>query len=79
MTTQLFNVAQAFGVKAPKGLTAAVLPAENARLKGHYRLVVTVPPGTPAQNILGRVELKTDHPKGGIVFVPVDIWIANSQ
>ena len=66
-------------VKAPRGITAAVLPAENAKMKGHYRLVVTVPPGTPAQNILSRIELKTDHPKARTLFVPVDIWVADSQ
>jgi len=65
-------------VKAPKGLTAAVLPAADGK-KGHYRLEVTVPPGTHAGNIADRVELRTDHPKARTVFVPVDIWIANPQ
>ncbi len=66
-------------VRVPNGLTAEVLPAEDTKRKGHYRLVVNVPPGTPAQNILGQVVLKTDHPKAETVFVPVDVWIANSQ
>lgn len=65
-------------VGAPKGLTAAVLPAPNAK-PGHYRLEVTIPPGTPAGNIRGRVELRSDHPKARTVFVPVDIWVANPQ
>ncbi len=66
-------------VSVPKGLEAKVLPLDAANRKGRYRLVVTVPPGTPAQKIDDQIELRTDHPKAGRIFIPVSIWIANSQ
>jgi hypothetical protein len=62
-------------VKAPKRLTAEVVPIDEK--KGRYRLVVTVPPGTPAADIEDEVEIRTDHPKAERVFVPVSILITD--
>ena len=63
----------------PKGIQAEVTPIEIAGgKKGRYRLVVTVPPGTPAQNIDDEILLKTDHPKAAELMVPISLWIQNS-
>ena len=66
-------------VSVPKGLEAKVVPMDSSNQKGRYRLVVTVPPGTPAQKIDDQIELRTDHPKASRVFIPVSIWISNSR
>jgi len=57
---------------APKGLQAEVAPSGK---KGRYRLTVTVPPGSPAQEIDGDIVLKSDHPKADKVTVPVSVWV----
>jgi len=60
----------------PKGLKAEITPEPNK--KGRYRLVVTVPPGTPVATIEDEIVLKTDHPKAAELFVPVSLWILDS-
>ncbi|GAC1466333.1 MAG: hypothetical protein NVSMB9_06770 [Isosphaeraceae bacterium] len=63
----------------PKGLQVAIEPRSNTAQKGRYRLLVSVPPGTPAQKIEGEVVLKSDHPKADKVIVPVSVWIQNAS
>ncbi len=62
---------------APKALKVDVIP-DPARKKGRYRLVVTVPPGTPTGNIEDEIVLKTDHPKAGELSVPISLWVQDS-
>ena len=61
-------------VKKPEALKAEILPALNG-VEGRYRLVVTIPAGTPAQKIEEAIVLKTDHPKAGELSVPLSIWV----
>ena len=61
--------------KAPAPLQCTV----TAERKGRYKLTVTIPPGTPAQEIEGEIVLKTDHPKAETVHVPVDIWVQSAR
>jgi hypothetical protein len=64
--------------KAPKGVKVSIEPGEGGARKGRYRLLIEIPPGTPAQEIEDEIKLKTDHPKAGTVFVPISIWVQNS-
>lgn len=61
--------------KAPKKVKTEIAPLDGGTKKGRYRLTVTVPPGTTAQEIEDEVVLKTDHPKAERVSVPVSIWV----
>ena len=65
-------------VKKPDGVQAEILPAANGAA-GRYRLVVTVPPGTPPVRIEELIVLKTDHPKAAELKVPLSIWVLNSN
>lgn len=56
----------------PKNLKAEIAPSG---MKGRYRLTVTVPPGSPAQEIEGEIVLKSDHPKADKVTLPVSVWV----
>jgi len=69
-----FQVAQ-----APAKVKVAVVHDETSRLKGRYRVTVTVPPGTPAGLIDEPIVLKTDHPKVSEVKIPVSIIISRSN
>ncbi|MFO0908852.1 MAG: DUF1573 domain-containing protein [Isosphaeraceae bacterium] len=62
-------------VKKPENVKAEVAPAEGATKPGRYRLLVTVPPGTPPMRIEEDVVLETDHPKASTVIVPMSIWV----
>jgi len=71
---------------APTPLKVEVKPAdEQARAAGpaasgrQYRLTVTVPPGTPPGEIVGTIELKTDHPQAGRISVPVRIVVVGAS
>jgi hypothetical protein len=59
-------------VKKPEALQAEVVPTDKP---GRYKLVVTVPPGTPNQRLQDEVVLETDHPKAGKLIVPLEIWV----
>jgi len=65
-------------LRKPEKLQVKVVPADGNK-PGRYRLLVTVPPGTPADRIDDEIVLKTDHPKAATVFVPVSIWVQNNQ
>ncbi len=65
-------------VKEPKGVKVDISPNDTATLKGRYRLRATVPAGTPAGEIRGDIELKTDHPKATEVKIPVTILISSA-
>jgi hypothetical protein len=66
-------------VKKPEKLNVEVVPADAEKKPGRYRLVVTVPPGTPSARIEDEILLKTDHPKAGSLLVPVSIWVLNTN
>jgi Protein of unknown function (DUF1573) len=66
-------------VKKPEQLKVEVVPSDTDKKPGRYRLVVTVPPGTPPVRIEDEIVLKTDHPKAGTVIVPVSIWVLNAD
>lgn len=64
--------------KKPKELKVEVVPAEGEK-PGRYRLVVTVPPGTPTGRVEEELVLKTDHPRAGKVIVPMSVWVLNTN
>ena len=66
-------------VSKPEHLEVAVAPDERPSMKGHYRVTVTVPPGTPAGTIAGEIVLHTDHPLVSEVKIPVDILVSRSS
>lgn len=53
----------------------AIAPNETAKLKGSYRLTVTVPPGTPSGEITEPIILKTDNPQAAELKIPVSIFV----
>ena len=68
--------------KAPAPLKVSVDPVDDHSSAGdaprksrQYRVTVTVPRGTPSQDIEGTIELKTDHPEAGHVTIPVRILV----
>jgi hypothetical protein len=65
-------------VKKPGPLMAKVVHDEKAARGGLYRLLVTVPPGTPPGNIEGQIVLKTDHPLASEVKIPVQIFVQDA-
>jgi hypothetical protein len=65
-------------VKKPGRLKVEVVPSDADNLPGTYRLIVTVPPGSPPERIEDEIVLKTDHPKAATVIIPVSIWVLNS-
>ena len=64
---------------APEKVKVAIVRDEASRLKGRYRVTVTVPPGTPAGLIDEPIVLKTDHPKVREVKIPVSIYVSRSN
>lgn len=67
--------------KKPDALKVAVEPADDkGEAEGEpggraYRLIVTVPPGTPTTVINGTIDLETDHPRASEVRVPVYVRV----
>ena len=71
------NTAPNFGVaRKPENLEVAIEP-DDAKTKGRYRMLVTVPKGTAAGRLEGLIILKTDHPRAGELKIPVDIYVSN--
>ncbi|MFO0953912.1 MAG: DUF1573 domain-containing protein [Isosphaeraceae bacterium] len=66
-------------VKVPDKIQAEIVPAGDGSKPGRYKLVVTVPPGTPATRIEDEIKIETDHPKAATFSVPVSIWILNAN
>lgn len=66
-------------LKTPPGVKAEIVPLDANGKKGRYRLNVTIPPGTPPQDIEDEIVLKTDHPKADRMTVPISIWVKNAQ
>jgi hypothetical protein len=64
-------------VYKPKNVDVSVEPNETPTLKGRYRVIVTVPPGTPAGLIDDQIILHTDHPKVGELKIPVSIVVGS--
>lgn len=65
-------------VKKPPALKVAVVRDENSKLKGRYKLTVTVPPGTASGEVRGDIVLKTDNPRASEVKIPVMILVTQS-
>ena len=65
-------------VSKPEKLKVEVAPIEGGGA-GRYRLIVTVPPGSPVERIEDEIVLKTDHPKAGRLTVPISVWVLNAN
>ena len=72
--------------EAPGKLKVEVVPADDTTgatdpaAKGRsYRMIVTVPPGTPPGLIGGEIVLKTDHPQAAEVRLPVNIKVLSAR
>jgi hypothetical protein len=61
--------------KKPEKFQVEIAPKDQSKQPGQYRLTVTVPPGLPSGLIMDDIVLKTDHPKAGMVKIPVDVAI----
>jgi hypothetical protein len=61
----------------PEGVEVSITRDEKSGAKGHYRLTVTVPPGTPAGVLSHPIVLKADHPEVAEVRIPVSIIVSN--
>jgi hypothetical protein len=65
--------------RKPEKLKVEVTPNDPTKNTGQYRLTVTVPPGLPpGSRIMEEIVLKTDHPKAGLVKIPVDVAIEDA-
>lgn len=62
----------------PKNLKVEIAPSDNPPKEGQYRMIVTIPPGTPPGWIDDQIILKTDHPKAGELKIPVDVRIGSA-
>ena len=65
-------------VKAPKALKIDISLTDEGK-PGRYKLVATIPPGTPAQQVDEDIVLKTDHPHAGEVIIPASVWVLNAS
>jgi hypothetical protein len=59
----------------PDKIEVSIEPNDTPTLKGRYRVLVTVPPGTPAGLIDDEIVLQTNHPKVGELKIPVNIVV----
>jgi len=55
----------------------AIAPEDRPGAMGKYRMTVTVPPGLSPGLVDEPIVLKTDHPKGGEVRIPVMIYVSS--
>jgi len=62
----------------PKNLKVEIAPSDNPPKEGQYRMIVTIPPGTPPGWIDDQIILKTDHPKAAELKIPVDVRIGSA-
>jgi hypothetical protein len=69
-----FEVAQ-----KPEKLEVAIAQDDHSKVKGRYRLTVTVPKGTAPGDVEGEIVLRTDHPRAKEVKIPVSILISRSR
>jgi Protein of unknown function (DUF1573) len=70
-------------VEKPDNLKVEIIPSDVntgtiAKVR-RYKMVVTVPPGTPAGLIDGAITLKSDHPQGRMVKIPVDVVVLGGE
>jgi hypothetical protein len=65
-------------VQKPEKVEVSVVREDTATLKGRYRMIVTIAPGTPAGEVAGDIVLKTDHPHVSQLTIPVSILISRS-
>jgi Protein of unknown function (DUF1573) len=64
-------------IRKPEKIEVSVAPNDTPTLKGRYRLIVTVPPGTSPGLIDDEIIFQTDHPKVGELKVPVNIVVGS--
>ena len=70
-------------VETPDNLKVEIIPSDLktgtvAKVR-QLKMVVTVPPGTPAGLIEGTITLKSDHPLARQVKIPVDVIILGGE
>ena len=70
-------------VEKPDNLKVEIIPSDVntgtiAKVR-RYKMVVTVPPGTPAGQIDGAITLKSDHPQASRVKIPVDVVVLGGE
>ncbi|WP_422927301.1 DUF1573 domain-containing protein [Singulisphaera sp. PoT] len=63
---------------APKGLKVEVLEGTHLPKVRKYRMIVTIPPGTPAGTIEDEIILKTDHPLAAEIKVYANLLIRDA-
>lgn len=63
----------------PEKLKVEVTPGDNSSKSGKYRLIVTVPPGTPAGTFDDLIILKTDHPQAKELRIPVHGFVRDDD
>ena len=61
--------------RKPEKIDVQIVPNEQSGAKGRYRLIVTVPRGTPPGLIDDEIVIKTDHPKVSEIKVPVNVVV----
>ncbi len=70
-------------VEAPDNLKVEIIPSDvktgSVAKVRQFKMVVTVPPGTPTGLIEGTITLKSDHPQARQVKIPVDVIILGGQ
>jgi len=64
--------------RKPENLKVEIEPSDNPSQAGQYRMIVTIPPGTPPGSIEDLIILKTDHPKAGELRIPVNVYIGSA-
>ncbi len=64
-------------IHKPEKLDVSWAPNDTPTLKGRYRLIVTVPPGTSPGLIDDEIIFQTDHPKVSQLKVPVNIVVGS--
>lgn len=62
----------------PEKLKVDVVEGKSDSKVSRYRLIVTVPPGTPAGKVEDQIILKTDHPYAGELRIPVKLFIGDA-
>lgn len=67
----------------PKNLKVEIIKADvksgSAVKVGQYRMIVTVPPGTPPGVILGEISLTSNHPQAERLKIPVDCTVLSGN
>jgi hypothetical protein len=63
----------------PEKFKVEVQPGDNSSKSGKYRLIVTVPPGTPSGTFEDLIILRTDHPEARELRIPIHGYISEGD